>query len=109
MSVAVVEGVVAESVLTVLGLDEVEEGWREVVPELVQGLLEFLPVDRARAVPVEVPVHVLPVLDVLPQPRELVEPDRPAPVRVLRAMPRSALRERKNKGELGFGDARRST
>ena len=72
-----------EGALTVLGLEEAEERGREVVAELLQRIGELLPVDRARAVTVEVAEDVLPVLDVLPQARELVEPDRSAPVRVL--------------------------
>ena len=72
-----------EGALTVLGLEEAEERGREVVAELLQRVGELLPVDRARTVAVKVAEDVLPVLDVLPQPRELVEPDRSAPVRVL--------------------------
>ena len=70
--------------LTVLGLNETQELRREVVAKLAEGLVELLSIDRARVVPVEVTIYVLPVLDVLPQPRKLVEPDRSAPVRVLR-------------------------
>ena len=62
-----------------------QELWREVVSKLVEGLSELVGVDGARVVTVEVAVDVLPVLDVLPQARELVEADRPAPVSVLRA------------------------
>ena len=57
--------------------------WREVVSKLVEGLPELIGVDGARVVAVEVAVDVLPVLDVLPQSRELVEADRPAAIRVL--------------------------
>lgn len=73
----------------------------EVVPELRQGLLQLALVDRPRAVAVEVPEDVLPVLDVLPEASELgvvlvegqqgrgysgayfVEADSPTPVGVL--------------------------
>ena len=59
--------------------------WRQVVSELLECLLKLLSVYRARVVSVEVLEDALPVLDVLPQARELVEADRPAPVSVLRA------------------------
>ena len=60
-----------------------QELWREVVSKLVEGLPELVGVDGARVVAVEVAVDVLPVLDVLPQPCEFVEADRPATIRVL--------------------------
>ena len=69
--------------LTVLGLNETQELRREVVAKLAEGLMELLSIDRARVVPVEVTIYVLPVLDVLPQSCELVEADRPATIRVL--------------------------
>ena len=57
--------------LTVLGLNETQELRREVVAKLAEGLMELLSIDRARVVPVEVTIYVLPVLDVLPENREL--------------------------------------
>ena len=69
--------------LTVLGLNETQELRREVVAELAEGLVELLSIDRARIVPVEVTVYVLPVLDVLPESRELVETNRPTAIGVL--------------------------
>ena len=66
--------------LTVLGLNETQELRREVVAKLAEGLMELLSIDRARVVPVEVTIYVLPILDVLPQPGKLVEPDRSAAI-----------------------------
>ena len=57
----------------------------EVIAELAERLVQLVGVDRTGTVAVKVAVDVLPVLDVLPQARELVEADRPAPVSVLRA------------------------
>ena len=57
--------------LTILALYELEERRREVVAKLTEGLMELLSIDRARVVPVEVTIYVLPVLDVLPETREL--------------------------------------
>ena len=56
---------------TVLALELVEEARREVVAELRERVAQLAHVDRTRAVPVEVSVDVLPVLDVLPKPGEL--------------------------------------
>ena len=69
--------------LTVLGLNETQELRREVVAKLAEGLMELLSIDRARVVPVEVTIYVLPILDVLPQPGELVEPDRSTAIGIL--------------------------
>lgn len=50
--------------------------------------MELLSIDRARVVPVEVTIYVLPVLDVLPQPGKLVEPDRSTAIGILRGQSR---------------------
>lgn len=65
------EGVGREGGRTVLALDLVEEARREVVAELRERVAQLAHVDRARAVSVEVPVDVLPVLDVFPETGEL--------------------------------------
>ena len=77
------KGMESKRRLTVLRFYEVQELWREVVSKLVEGLPELVGVDGARVVAVEVAINVLPVLDVFPQSRELVEADRPATIRVL--------------------------
>lgn len=60
-----------EEGLTVFALDELEELRREVVPELAERVVQLVGVNRAGSVAIEVPVDVLPVLDVLPQACEL--------------------------------------
>lgn len=98
-------GQVKQGRLTVFALDKLEELRREVVAELAERVVQLVRVDRAGSVAIEVPVDVLPVLDVLPQSCELrkrgklistvscdndgnietylVEADRAAPIRVL--------------------------
>jgi hypothetical protein len=60
---------------TVLLLHELKERWGEVVAEAAQCLREFVPVDRAGAIAVKVPEHVLPIADVLPKASKLVKAD----------------------------------
>ena len=74
--------------LTVLGLNETQELRREVVAKLAEGLMELLSIDRARVVPVEVTIYVLPVLDILPQPGKLVETNRSTAIGILRGQSR---------------------
>jgi len=67
---------------TVFALDELDEIWIEVVPELAQGVPELSSVYRAAPICVEVSKDPLPIFDVLPQPGEFVEGDSTAPIGV---------------------------
>lgn len=69
----------------VFPLDEVQEVRGEVVAELRECLLELGTVDGARAVSIKVAECIFPVLDVPPEPLELVESDFSVPIDVKEA------------------------
>ena len=73
----------SRGVHTIFLLEEFEEAWGEVVPELSESFPQFATVDGTRAVSVKVLEDVLPVLDVLPETSELVEPDSSTSVNIL--------------------------
>ena len=57
--------------ITVFLLHEIEELRGQIISELLEGGLEFRPVDRTGSIFIKVLEDTLPVLDVFPEPREL--------------------------------------